>query len=89
MYHDATPTTCSSTWSAAGWWYFRAFLKKPLAHHRFVRGRLQEKEPVAELLSEHCFAGKCSTSHVVDRGDAWERSWLAGAASQASYAPAR
>ena len=43
----------------------------------------------AELLSEHCFAGKCSTSYVLDSGDPWERSWLAGAASQASCAPAR
>ena len=40
-----------------------------------------EEKPAAELLSEHCFAGKCSTSHVLDPGDAWERSWLAGAAS--------
>ena len=67
MYHvhsDATPTTCSSTWSAAGWWYFRIFLEKPPANQIFVRGRLHEKDPVTELLSEHCFAGKCSTSHV-------------------------
>ena len=54
----------------AGDTYFRAFLKKPPADPRFVRGRLQEKDPVAELLSEHCFAGKCSTSHVLDPGDA-------------------
>ena len=49
---------------------FEAFLEKPPANQIFVRGRLQEKDPVAELLSEHCFAGKCSTSHVADRGDA-------------------
>ena len=40
------------------------------------------------ILSEHCFAGKCSTSHVLDPGDAWERPWSARAAAAASCAPA-
>ena len=40
-----------------------------------VRGRLHEKDPVGELLSEHCCTGKCSTSHVLDRGDVWEHLW--------------
>ena len=51
--------------------------------------RLRKKPAATELLSEHCFAGKCSTSHVVAQGEPWERSWLAGAASQASCAPAQ
>ena len=40
-----------------------------------IATRSHEKDPVGELLSEHCFAGKCSTSHVLDPGDAWERLW--------------
>ena len=32
-----------------------------------------QENPAAELLSEHCFAGKCSTSHVLDPGAVWER----------------
>ena len=43
-------------------------------------GKRTQESPAAELLSEHCFAGKCSTSHVLAPGDAWERSWLASAA---------
>ena len=47
--------------------------RKPPPSHTYRRGRSHEKDPVGELLSEHCFAGKCSTSHVLDPGLAWER----------------
>ena len=40
------------------------------------------------VLSEHCFAGKCSTSHVLNSGEAWNRPWWARAASEASCAAA-
>ena len=36
-------------------------------------------DPVGELLSEHCFAGKCSTSHVAVPGDVWDRGGRLGA----------
>ena len=49
----------------AGWWYFLLRLQIRAVHGRFVRGRPNEEVSVAELLSEHGFAGKCSTSHVL------------------------
>ena len=51
------------------------------------RSRQNQEDPVAELLFEHCCAGKCSTSHVLDPGALWEHSWLAGAAREPSLAP--
>ena len=44
----------------------------PLHEYRDLIAR---KTPVAELLSEHCYTGKCSTSHVLDPRDSWERPW--------------
>ena len=54
---------CCHSWLAGG--IFRYGSKLRAAHRRFVRGGPNEEDPVAELLSEHGFAGKCSTSHVV------------------------
>ena len=48
---------------------FEKTLKKRAAHRIFVRGRLFECVSVAELLSEHCLAGKCSTSHFGGPGN--------------------
>ena len=38
--------------------------EKPPPNTRNVRGCVFEEKPVAELLSEHGFAGECSTSHL-------------------------
>ena len=51
------------------------------------RSRQNQEDPVAELLFEHCCAGKCSTSHVLDPEALREHSWLAGAAREPSLAP--
>ena len=59
--------TCSTsqTWfRGPGWWHFREILQTRAAHHTFVRGCQNQDFPVAELLSEHCWTGKCSTSHI-------------------------
>ena len=40
------------------------------------RSRQNREDPVAELLFEHCCAGKCFTSHVLDPGALREHSWL-------------
>ena len=42
----------------------REKVEKPAPNTRYVRGRVFEEKPVAELLSEHGFAGECSTSHL-------------------------
>ena len=63
---------------AAGWWYFALRLQKRAAHGKYVRGRLFDEDPVAELLSEHGCAGKCSTSHLGYRLSPWERLRLTG-----------
>ena len=42
------------------------------AQARGWRSRLTKESPVAELLSEHCFAGKCSPSHLACSREVWE-----------------
>ena len=81
--------SCSSpeiTLKVARWWYSREFLKKPPAHARYVRGRPNEEDSVAELLSEHCLAGKCSTSHLAAPRSLWSGcGWPAPAPSRSGH----
>ena len=85
-------STCSSSQTSpelAGRPYFREFLRKRAAHRKYVRGRGFECHSVAELLSEHCCAEKCSTSHVAAASRLWERSRPATAAPSQCSAQAR
>ena len=53
-----------------------------------VRGGPNEEDPVAELLSEHCFTEKCSTSHLGDaRGLQELAGWTAAAPERSRDAP--
>ena len=59
-------STSQITLKDAGRWYFRENCQIRAADRKQHRGRHFECHSVAELLSEHCFCGKCSTSHVLD-----------------------
>ena len=69
-----------------GWWYFRENCKTRAAHDQNVRGRPNEEDSVAELLSEHCLAGKCSTSHLAAPRSLWSGcGWAAPAPSHSGH----
>ena len=65
--------------------------KSPENHRRATH--ITEVGPMKRIPSANyslsiALPGKCSTSHVLDPGDAWERPWSARAAAAASCAPA-